>query len=93
MSTRQIQGLSLQAAAKQLSIGRTTLCNQLREAGVFYPNGTLPKPEYIKAGYFAVDTRGYQNGVGIDKQYTATLITGTGLSWLKELLNERSKAA
>lgn len=93
MSTRFLQGFTLKTAADHLSIGRTTLCNQLRERGIFYTDSTLPKPEYIRAGYFVVQTRGYQNGAGIDKQYTATLITGTGLSWLRQALTEHSTAA
>lgn len=93
MGTRTLQGLELAAAAKALGITRPALLKQLRTQGVIYQNSTLPQARYIKAGYFTVETKGYSNDHGINRQYNKTLVTGLGLSWLEGIINEHCNAA
>lgn len=93
MGTRTLEGLELAAAAKALGITRHALLKHLRTQGVIYQNSTLPQARYIKAGYFTVQTKGFSNEHGIKRQYSKTLVTGLGLSWLESIINEHCTAA
>lgn len=90
MPARTTPGMDLSSAAKQLGIGRTRLCRLLRSQGYFYRDNT-PRHSLIKAGLFRVETRGYRNRAGIDKQYSATLVTGQGLAWLHEVIEQHNE--
>ena len=94
MAARTVAGITLDQAAKQLGTTRPALLKHLRSIGAIYQENTLPQTRYIKAGYFVVETKQYRNDHGINRQYTKTLITGTGMSWIAEIINEiRSTAA
>lgn len=88
MGTHTLQGLELAAAAKALGTTRPALLKQLRTLGVIYHNSPLPQSQYITAGYFTVETKGFSNDHGINRQYSKTLVTGTGMSWLAGLIND-----
>ncbi len=86
--TTHIHGLSMQAAAKQLGISRNKLFALLRKHGHLNADNT-PHHHLVQQGLFTVDTRGFNNPVsGISRQYTVTLVTGAGLSWLHALKDQ-----
>ena len=85
-----LHGLSLQQAAHTLGISRTALIQHLRKQGVFFTAQPLPKPQYIQQGFFVVETKGFSNNHGINRQYAQAKVTGLGLSWL---INEFSRKA
>lgn len=87
MNTHHIPGISMQAAAKQLGIGRKKLFALLRKHGHLNADNT-PRHHLVQEGLFTVDTRAFNNRVnGISKQYAVTLVTGAGLCWLHTLVN------
>lgn len=86
MPARTLPGLDMHRAAQTLGISRRKLFTQLKARGLFHANNT-PKHDLIRAGLFSVELREFNNPVsGIRRQYSITLVTGAGLSWLQENL-------
>jgi phage antirepressor YoqD-like protein len=79
---------SLAEAAKILGTGQNRLFAKLRGECILLPDNT-PYQEYINRGYFVVKERPY----GDDGElYARTYVTGKGLIWLTERLNDLRKA-
>lgn len=71
-------------AAKLLGVGPNKLTRSLREFGVFYVDGTLPKQRYVDAGVFTLKTyKNNRNG----HEGAQTLVTPEGVekirNWIK----------
>lgn len=88
MPAKTLSGIELEQAAKQLGVTRPALLKLLRAQRVIYQGSTRPQTQYIKAGYFVVETKGFSNDHGINRQYSKTLITGLGMSWVEKIINE-----
>jgi phage antirepressor YoqD-like protein len=67
--------LSMNEAAKALGMGRNTLFDTLREAGVF--TGTIPKQTFINRGYFQLKLWESNGRCG-----SVTRVTPKGMVWL-----------
>jgi phage antirepressor YoqD-like protein len=67
--------LSMNEAAKALGMGRNTLFDTLREAGVFM--GTIPKQTFINRGYFQLKLWENNGRCG-----SVTRVTPKGMVWL-----------
>jgi len=66
-----------------------SLFKKLRDSGVLFGFGTvrnLPKPQYIRAGYFTTATTTFMVGEYYH-QHEQTRITQSGLGFIKKLLN------
>ena len=90
MPARQLRGLLIGDAAKQLQISRTALFKLLRSRGYLSSNN-IARQQYVREGWFVIETRGYKCGP-VDKQYAVTLVTGAGLAHLQALIEEESAA-
>lgn len=65
-----------------------SLFKKLRESGVLFTHGTvrnLPKPQYVRAGYFTTATTTFFIG-DFCHQHEQTRITQSGLGFIKQLL-------
>ncbi|SDF69064.1 Phage antirepressor protein KilAC domain-containing protein [Onishia taeanensis] len=79
---------SLQQAATLLGTGRTTLCAELREQGIFDANN-LPLRHHVTAGRFHVQLKAFKHpGLGEEQPYGKTLVTDRGLLWLANVLKK-----
>lgn len=87
MTTVTTRGMDMQAAAKELNVkgGRNGLYRLLRELNVFVDK--QPHYAYVRQGFFALETKGYKRGPVVH-QYTKPLVTGTGLTWLREKIDQ-----
>lgn len=78
---------TLQQAAVLLGTGRTTLCAELRERGIF-DRHNIPARQHVSAGRFHVDLKAFNHpGLGEAKPYGKTLVTDKGLLWLATQLD------
>lgn len=92
MSVRSTKGMDLKTAAKELGITRPKLLKHLKQRGYFHQAKPIPHHAYVKQGLFSVETKGFSNDHGYNKQYAKALITGAGLALLHDELSE-AKAA
>ena len=79
-------GILMEDAAEQLGTTTPKLFERLRTAKAF--NGKLPRLQYTENGYFKIDQRSFTlRGTKIQKHYSVALVTGTGLAYLRDLLD------
>lgn len=88
--------ISLFEASKRLNVSRKALSVSLHNHNVFmHQNGRyLPKYDYIKNGFFKIDSTNYSAGV-VTHHAAKVLVSYDGMEWLKAFvkLNSVKKAA
>jgi len=76
-------------AAEILNIGSHTLFRTLKDKGIIGALNKLPRRDLVMQGLFEVDIREFQKGrSGVKKQYSVTLVTPAGLSYLREVIEQ-----
>ena len=90
MKSKVTHGLDMQAAAKELAVkgGRNGLYKLLRTLKIFDSNNK-PHHRYVRLGYFHLQTRSFSRG-DVEHQYCKPMVTGTGITWLQEQINENN---
>tara|TARA_R110001583_G_scaffold34551_1_gene115886 strand:+ start:34488 stop:34907 length:420 start_codon:yes stop_codon:yes gene_type:complete len=83
---------TLSAAAKLLRFGPNKLRALLRTQGVLDANN-LPRRQYVQSGDFKVDVRERVGAYDIRHQYAVALVSGRGLTLLRQLIDEHTNAA
>jgi phage antirepressor YoqD-like protein len=78
--------LSAQAAANELGITRPKLFALLRNEGLIYNSQNLPTVYAQENGLLRTEIRSHNKVAGIEKQYTALLVTAKGLTYIQELI-------
>lgn len=83
----------MQAAAKELNVkgGRNGLYALLRSLKIF-SSANKPHHKYVRQGYFRLETKAYTRGK-VEHQYSKPLVTGDGITWLQEQIEEHQATA
>lgn len=76
-----MDGITIEAAAKSLGLGRNRLFAMLRDLHVLIRHNNLPYQTYLDRGYFTVRTIPTLRG-GRIVPYTQTLVTSAGLAYI-----------
>ena len=81
--------LTLSQAAKLLDYGPNKLRALLRQRDVLDANN-LPRRDYVQSGDFKVAIREHVGAYDIRHQYAITLVSGRGLTLLRQLIDEHT---
>lgn len=89
---RSVKGIDLRQAAKEIGFngGREALKAFLKEQGCTYGKD-IPHRQLVQQGLLTTDLRSHTIADRITKQYSVLLVTGDGLSWLRELAEKHGK--
>lgn len=90
---RTVHAVDAATAAKHLGIGRNTLLERLRNAGVTHRSGqcrNLPRKEYRDAGLFSTALTEYQQGP-VKHLYEKLTITAAGMNYCRDLLSSNDE--
>ncbi|MDH5394518.1 MAG: phage antirepressor KilAC domain-containing protein [Gammaproteobacteria bacterium] len=82
---------SLKDAAKRLGVGQRKFYAFLREQGVIFKQGAehLPRPEFVTKGFLSTHISTYVHPIHGEQARTKTIVTTSGLIWLKELTDTK----
>ncbi len=84
--------VNMRDAAKLLEIGRNRLFALLRRQGVLDPDNR-PRRDLVDSGYFRLVIRQRVDNYNISHPYTITLVSGAGLTLLRQIIDDHGEKA